>query len=149
MVILKLWREIIIVLLVAAIGILILQLQKSKHATEMEKIFHKGTITMGTIKNAEIQLKHNIERKKDLENYARQIATANARNSDLIANNHRMQSEIVKYNDRLSAYSNEANAAYAKAASTIYAECRGEYIKMGQYAERLDAEIGILTETPQ
>lgn len=149
MVVIKLWREIIGTILLISLLLMINKYQNAKHELAMTKINHKGELLSIKLSMSEAILKAEQQRKDDLENYARQIASANAKYSNLFADNNRMRSEITEYNNRLSTYSNEANAAYAKAASTIYAECRGEYLKMGHYAEKLDAEIDSLTKTPQ
>lgn len=147
-VIVKLWREIIGIILLISLLLMISKHQSVKYELEATKINHKGELLSIKLSMSEAILKAEQQRKEDLENYARQIASANAKYSNLFADNNRMRSEIIEYNNRLSTYSNEANADYAKAASTIYAECRGEYLKMGYYAEKLDAEIDSLTKAP-
>lgn len=146
--IIKLWKEITIFILIMVILFMINKYNNVKHEFELTKINHTSAIIDFNLKMAESKLNAEIERKKDLENYARKIATFDAKYSNLVVDNNRMQSEILKYNDRLSTYPNEANTAYAKAASTIYAECRGEYLKMGHYAEKLNAELDKVTKTP-
>lgn len=149
MTILLWWREIIITALVISCLWLINSNQKLDFKIKEVEIQHQSEILKAEKKTSDLVATVESQRKKDAENYAKEINTVNDKYNSAIANNVRMQSEIKAYSNRISTVSREAVENYAKTASAIYAECRSEYIEMGYYASKLDAELDKVTKSPQ
>lgn len=60
-----------------------------------------------------------------------------------------MQSEVNIYNSNLHTSNRETVENYAKTSSVLYGECKNEYIKLGQYTAKIDAELDSLTDASE
>lgn len=148
MVILIWWREIIITLLLISCLWLINSNQDLGFQVKAIELQHQSEILKAEKSSAELVATVETQRKKDAEKYAKEITSINNKYAIAMSNNVRMQSEIKTYSDRISTVSREAVENYAKTASAIYAECRIEYLEMGYYASKLDAELDKVTRSP-
>ena len=146
--IIKFWREFIIMLLIIACGVLTLKLQAANYTAKETKLIHERLVAESDSKASKLIAETQAQRKIDAELYANEINHLNNLYNDAITKSNRVQSEIRVYNTRLTEVSRKAVENYAQTASTIYGECRSEYLKMGHYASRLDAELDKVT-SPQ
>lgn len=145
---LKWWREALLILFLCAAYFCFDKWQDAKHELELQSVLHKGQITQLEIKAQNNQIAYEKQRQEDLQNYATKINSINSKYSDLLNDNNRMREQITSFNSRISTVTRQAIENYAKTASTVYAECRSEYIKVGQYAEKLNAELDSVTKSP-
>lgn len=106
---------------------------------------HKINIEESKRKYAELAAANSDEKNRSLEKYLNEINNINNKYNDAIINNNRMQSEIKSYNTRLHAVTRETVENYAKTGSILYGECKQEYINMGRYTAKIDAELNALT----
>lgn len=149
MAILYWWREIIISFLVISCLWLINGKQELGFELRETQLIHEKLIADQNAANAQAISKVNEERKIETEVYAIEINRISGMYADLANRNSRMHTEIKTYTDRLHTVSREAVETYAKAASTVYGECRTEYVTLGRYAAEIDAELDKVTKTPQ
>lgn len=145
---LKWWREALLILFLCAAYFCFDKWQDAKHDLELQSVLHKGLITQLEIKAQNNQIAYEKQRQEDLQTYAIKINSINSKYFDLLNDNNRMREQITSFNSRISTATREAVENYAKAASTIYAECRAEYLEMGRYAQTMDAELDSLTKSP-
>lgn len=142
------WREFLLVVFLCLGYFCFDKWQDAKHELELQSVLHKGQITQLEIKAANNQIAYEKQRQEDLQTYATKINSINSKYSDLLNDNNRMREQITSFNSRISTATRQAVENYARTASTVYAECRSEYIKMGQYAEKLNAELDSVTKSP-
>lgn len=146
---LKFWKELFIVILVFIIGVLVLKLQSAKYNAFETKLIHEKLISEAEAKEANIVASYNRQRQLDAEKYAKEINNVNDRYADLVSTNNRVQQKVTTYNSKLHTVTRETLEAYGKTASILFGECTKEYIEMGKYTSKLDAEIDSLTKSPQ
>lgn len=142
------WREIAIAALIALCLWLFNLNQDARYEAKETQLIHEKLIADAKANNANIVATAQRQRQLDAEKYASEINIINGKYVDLVRSNDRMRTEIKTYSDRLHTVSREAVENYAKTASAVYAECRSEYIQMGQYAAKLDAELDKTTKSP-
>lgn len=142
------WREIAIGALIALCLWLFNLNQDARYEAKETQLVHEKLIAEAVANNANIIATAQRQRQLDAEKYASEINLINGKYVDLMRSNDRVRAEIKTYSDRLHTVSREAVENYAKAASTVYAECRSEYVKMGQYTTKLDAELDKTTKSP-
>ena len=145
---LKFWKELVLIILVFIIGVLVLKLQDSQYKLQMTKIAHSSAIKDAELKNAELLLEYNIKRKEDLQKYVSKVENINDRYANLVSTNNRMQQKVTTYNTNLHTVARETLEAYAKTGTLLFNECRKEYIDLGQYTSKVDAELDKVTRTP-
>lgn len=148
MAILLYWREIAIAALIALYLFLFNLNQDARYEAKETQLIHEKLIAEAKANNANIIATAQRQRQLDAEKYASEINIINGKYVELMRSNYRMQQKIETYSNRLHTVSREAVENYAKAASAVYAECRSEYVKMGQYADKLDAELDKITKSP-
>ncbi len=146
--VLKMWREIIIVILCAVIVWLAFSKQDLKQELAETKFIHESLVKDSKLKNAQLIAQHNEQRRSDLENYANEVLNLNNRYDAALSNSNRVQQEITTYNNRLHTVTREAVENYAKAGATLYNECRKEYLELGYYTAKVDAELDSKTKSP-
>jgi hypothetical protein len=149
MAILIYWREIAIAALIALCLWLFNLNQDARYEAKETQLIHEKLIAEAESARLTSIANHSRQRQIEAEEYANQINIINGKYIGLMRSNDRMRTEIKTYSDRLHTVSREAVENYAKAASAIYAECRSEYIQMGQYAAKIDAELDKTTKSPQ
>lgn len=142
------WREIAIAALIALCLFLFNLNQDARYEAKETKLIHEKLIAESNSANANLVANHSRQRQVDAEKYASEINIINGKYVELMRSNDRMHQKIETYSTRLHTVSREAVENYAKAAGTVYAECRSEYIQMGQYAAKLDAELDKTTKSP-
>ena len=142
------WREIIICILVASCLWLINLNQDARYEAKEVRLIHEKLIAEADNKNANIVATAQRQRQLDAENYAKEIQTINDKYSDAIRRSDRVQFEIKTYTDRLDTVSRETIENYAKVGTALYSECRKEYLDLGYYAAKLDAELDKVTKRP-
>lgn len=148
MAILIYWREISIAALISLCLWLFNLNQDARYEAKETQLIHEKLIAEAKANNANIIATAQRQRQLDAEKYASEINIINGKYVDLVRSNDRMRTEIKTHSDRLHTVSREAVENYAKTASAVYAECRSEYIQMGQYAAKLDAELDKTTKSP-
>lgn len=141
-------KDILCLALLILSGILGLKLQSAQYAAKETQLIHEKLIADAEKRNAEAVAKAQQQRQIDAEKYAKEINSINDKYADLANRGNRMQLEVKTYSDRLHTVSREAVETYAKAAGQVYGECRKEYLEMGQYASKLDAELDKVTKSP-
>lgn len=146
--ILKMWREIIIAILCAVIVWLAFSKQDLKQELTETKFIHESLVKDSKLKNAQLIAQHNEQRRLDLESYANEVLNLNSRYDAALSNSNRVQQEITTYNNRLHTVTRETVENYAKAGTTLYNECRKEYLELGYYTAKLDAELDSKTKSP-
>lgn len=139
--IIKFWRELIIVTLIVLCGVLGLKLQTAQYNEKETKLIHERLVVEAKAEASELISTVQEQRKIDAEIYAIEINHINSKYNDALALSNRVQQQVTTYNNNISKVSREAVENYAKAASAVYGECRSEYLKMGYYASKLDAEL--------
>lgn len=144
----KFWREFLLIILLCSGYFYFDKYHDAKHEIELNKILHKSELAKMEINFANQRIEYERQRKEDVELYAKQVNIISSKYSDLLNDNDRMRQQITSFNSRISSATREAVENYAKAAATVYAECRTEYIKMGLYASKMDAELDSLTKSP-
>lgn len=142
------WREIAIAALIALCLWLVNANQDAQYAAKETQLIHEKLIADAEKRNAEAVAKAQQQRQLDAEQYAKEINSINDKYADLANRGNRMQLEVKTYSDRLHIVSREAVETYAKAAGQVYGECRKEYLEMGQYASKLNAELDKVTKSP-
>lgn len=142
------WREIAIASLIALCLFLFNLNQDARYEAKETQLTHEKLIAEAKANNANIIATAQRQRQLDAEKYASEINVINGKYVELMRSNDGMRQKIETYSTRLHAVSREAVETYAKAASAVYAECRSEYIQMGQYAAKLDAELDKTTKSP-
>lgn len=107
-----------------------------------ETVFtHEQLVKDAQLNSANIIATAQRQRQLDAERYANEVNIINDRYAATVSNTSRMQQEIATYNARLNALSRETVENYAKVGTALFAECRKEYLDLGYYAARLDAEL--------
>lgn len=144
---LKFWKELVIVLLLFSVFWLINLNQTAKYRANEIELIHSKLIAEAEAKSAKAIAEYQALRQEDVEAYAKQVNAINSKYASLLSDSHRLQSKIETYNTRLHTVTRETVESYAKTAATVYADCRGEYLKMGQYAAQLDAELDKVTRS--
>lgn len=141
------WREIIISLLVAACLWLVIAKQDVENDLQETTFKHEQLVKQAQLNAANIIITVQRQRQLDAENYANEINRLNDRYAATVASTNRMQQTIAEYNTRLETLSRETVENYAKVGTTLYNECRKEYLDLGYYTARLDAELDKVTTT--
>lgn len=139
------WREIIISLLVAACLWLVIAKQGVDNDLQETTFKHEQLVKQAELNAANIIITVQRQRQLDAENYANEINRLNDRYAATVTSTNRMQQTIAEYNTRLETLSRETVENYAKVGTTLYNECRKEYLDLGYYAARLDAELDKVT----
>lgn len=145
---LKFWKELAIIILVFIIGVLVLKLQSAKYNAFETKLIHEKLISESEAKEANIVASYNRQRQLDAKKYANEINNVNDRYADLVSTNNRVQQKVTTYNTNLHTVARETLEAYAKTGTLLFNECRKEYIDLGQYTSKVDAELDKVTRTP-
>lgn len=148
MIALAYWREIAIAILIALCLWLVNINQDARYAAKETQLIHEKLIAESKANNANIVATAQRQRQLDAENYAKEITNLNDRYANLAKRDDRVQLEIKTYSDRLNTIGREAIENYAKAAGQVYGECRKEYLELGYYAAKLDAELDRVTKSP-
>lgn len=146
---LKLWREIVIVSLIVLCGILALKLQTAKYNEKETQLIHEKLTKEAEVRNAEILAKINEDRRIETEVYAIEINRINGLYVDLVGRNHRMQSEIKTYTDRLHTFSRETLEKNAKTCGILYGKSTELIVGMGRHLAEIDTELDSVTKSPQ
>lgn len=149
MTILLWWREIIITALVISCLWLINSNQKLDFKIKEVEIQHQSEILKAEKKTSDLVATVESQRKKDAENYAKEINTVNDKYNSALLNSNRMHEKVTTYNTRLHTVTRETLENYAKTGSVLYGQCKAEYLNLGYYASKLDAELDKLTKPPQ
>lgn len=142
------WREIIICILVASCLWLVNLNQDARYKAKEVHLIHEKLIAEADSNNANIIATAQRQRQLDAEDYAKEIQIINDKYGDSVRRSDRVQLEIKTYSDRLNTVSREAVENYAKAGTALYSECRKEYLDLGHYAAKLDAELDKTTKSP-
>ena len=146
---LKYWRELIIAALVLLLCVLSLKLQSANYEAKEIKLIHEKLVNDAELKTANIVATAQRQRQLEAEKYAVEINSINERYNDALAKSNRVQQEVTTYNTRLHTATREAVENYAKTGSVLYGECRKEYLNLGQYTAKLDAELDKVAKSPQ
>lgn len=146
--ILKWWRELLIIALVFLCGTLVLKNQSAKHNAFETKLIHEKLIAESETREANAVATYNRQRQLDAEKYANEVNNINGKYVDLVSNSNRMQQKVTTYNTNLHTVARETLETYAKTGTLLFNECRKEYIDLGQYTSKLDAELDKVTRTP-
>ena len=141
----KYYKEIIIICLLFICLFLQLKLKDTKYEINELKLQHNIKLEESARKYAELVAINNEDKSRSMEKYINEITNINNKYNDIISDNNRVQSEIKTYNTRLHTATRETIENYAKTGSILYGECKKEYINMGQYAAKLDAELDSVT----
>lgn len=148
MVILLWWREIIITLLVVSCLWLINKNQRLDFKVKEIKITHQSEILKAEKKTSDLVSEVESQRRKDTEKYAKEINTVNDKYNSALLNSNRMHEKVTTYNARLHTVTRETLETYAKTGSILYGQCKSEYLELGYYTSKLDAELDKLTKAP-
>lgn len=143
--IIKYYKGIIIICLLFICLFLQLKLKDTKYEINDLKLQHNIKLEESARKYAELVAINNEDKSRSMEKYINEITNINNKYNDIISDNKRVQSEIKTYNTRLHTATRETIENYAKTGSILYVECKKEYINMGQYAAKLDAELDSVT----
>ena len=145
---LSMWREFIIALLCIAVVWLTFTKMKLEHELTETHLIHQNLVNDSELRNARLVAQHNEQRKIDLENYANEVLNLANRYDAALANSSRVQQETTTYNNRLHTVTRETLENYAKVGTTLYNECRKEYLGLGYYTAKVDAELDSVTKSP-
>lgn len=148
MVALLYWKELLIALLIIGCLWLVNKNQDLRHELKETVFIHESLVKDSKLKNAQLIAQHNEQRRLDLESYANEVLNLNNRYDAALSNSNRVQQEITTYNNRLHTVTREAVETYAKTGASLYNECRKEYLDLGYYAAKLDAELDSKTKAP-
>lgn len=146
--ILLLWREILIGFLIVCCSWLFMTKQVLEHDLKETVFTHEQLVKDAQLNSANIIATAQRQRQLDAERYANEVNIINDRYAATVSNTSRMQQEIATYNARLNTLSRETVENYAKVGTALFAECRKEYLDLGYYASRLDAELDKTTKKP-
>ena len=145
--ILKWWRELVIIGLIFSFGTLLLKYQSAKYNALETKLTHEKLIAESETREANAVATYNRQRQLDAEKYANEVNNINDKYANLVSTSNRMQQKVTTYNTNLHTVARETLEAYAKTGTLLFNECRKEYIDLGQYTSKLDAELDSLTTT--
>lgn len=146
--ILKWWRELVIIGLIFSFGILLLKYQSAKYNALETKLIHEKLIAESETREANAVATYNRQRQLDAEKYANEVNNINDKYANLVSTSNRMQQKVTTYNTNLHTVARETLETYAKTGTLLFNECRKEYIEMGQYTSKVDAELDKVTRTP-
>lgn len=146
--ILKWWRELVIIGLIFSFGILLLKYQSAKYNALETKLIHEKLIAESKTREANAVATYNRQRQLDAEKYANEITNINDKYANLVSTSNRMQQKVTTYNTNLHTVARETLEAYAKTGTLLFGECKREYIELGQYTSKVDAELDKVTRTP-
>lgn len=141
------WRELIIIFLATACLAINDKLQDSKGELVEVKLIHENLVKEAELKSANAIATYNRQRQLDAEKYASEINSLNDKYAIALSNSGRLYEKITTYNDRLHTTTRETLEAYAKTGSILYGECRKEYLDLGYYTAKLDAELDKVTDS--
>lgn len=142
------WREIIITLLVVFCLWIINNNQKLDFKAKETVLIHEKLVLDAERKTANVISLYQSQRKADLEIFTNETIKLNDKYSIALSNSNRVYEKVTTYNDRLHTTTRETVENYAKAGSTLYSECRKEYLDLGYYTAKLDAELDSKTKQP-
>ncbi|KAF1026200.1 MAG: hypothetical protein GAK29_01462 [Acinetobacter bereziniae] len=142
------WKELIIISLVILCGSLGLKLQSAQYKAKEVQILHDKMIAENNAKTANIVATYQQQRQLDAEKYASEISNINDKYVNLVSSSNRMQQKVTTYNTNLHTIARETLETYAKTGTLLFNECRKEYIDLGQYTSKVDAELDGVTRTP-
>ena len=148
MVALLYWKELLIALLIIGCLWLINKNQDLRHELKETVFIHEKLVLEAEARNAKAVADAQEQRQLDAEKYASEISKLNDRYAAALSNSNGLQLEIKTYSDRLHTVTREAVENYAKAGASLYNECRKEYLDLGYYAAKLDAELDSKTKAP-
>lgn len=148
MVALLYWKELLIALLIVGCLWLVNKNQDLRYELKETVFIHESLVKDSKLKNAQLIAQHNEQRRLDLESYANEVLNLNNRYDAALSNSNRVQQEITTYNTRLHTITREAVENYAKTGASLYNECRKEYLDLGYYTAKLDAELDSKTKAP-
>lgn len=146
MTILLWWREIIIALLVVFCLWLINDNQKLGFEAKETVLIHEKLVLDAERKTANVISLYQSQRKADLEIFTNETIKLNDKYAIALSNSNRVYEKVTTYNDRLHTTTRETVENYAKVGSTLYSECRKEYLDLGYYTAKLDAELDSKTK---
>lgn len=146
MAILLWWREIIITLLVVFCLWIINDNQKLGFEAKETVLIHEKLVLDAERKTANVISIYQSQRKADLEIFTNETIKLNDKYAIALSNSNRVYEKVTTYNDRLHTTTRETVENYAKAGSTLYSECRKEYLDLGYYTAKLDAELDSKTK---
>lgn len=142
------WRELLIIALVFLCGTLVLKNQSAKYNAFETKLIHEKLIAESETREANAVATYNRQRQLDAEKYANEVNNINDKYVNLVSNSNRMQQKVTTYNTNLHTVARETLEAYAKTGTLLFGECKREYIELGYYASKLDAELEKVTRSP-
>lgn len=142
------WREIIICILFGSCLWLVNMNQDANYEVKEIKLIHENLIKDAELKSANAVASYNRQRQLDAEKYASEINSLNDKYAIALSNSGRVYEKITTYNDRLHTTTRETLENYAKTGSLLYSECRKEYLNLGYYTAKLDAELDSKTKAP-
>lgn len=148
MVILLWWREVSISILLISCLWLINKNQSLDFKVKEITIAHQGEILKAEKKTSDLIAAVESQRKKDAENYAKELNTINDKYNSALLNSNRMHEKVTTYNTRLHTVTRETLENYAKTGSILYGQCKSEYLNLGYYTSKLDAELDKVTKSP-
>ncbi len=148
MAILLWWKEIAIALLVVTCLWLINKNQDLGFKAKEIQLTHEKLVAEAKVNSANVVATAQRQRQLDAEKYANEINDLNTRYADALSKSNRVYEKVTTYNDRLHTVTRETVENYAKTGALLYNECRKEYLDLGHYAAKLDAELDSKTKSP-
>lgn len=143
------WREIVIGVLVLCCLWLVNGKQKLEHELKETVFIHESLVKDANLKAANAVATFQRQRQLDAERYANEVTNLNDKYRVAMSDSNRVQQEITTYNARLHTVTREAVENYAKTGTTLYNECRKEYLELGYYTAKVDAELDSKTKGPK
>lgn len=147
-ILIKLWRELLILVFVIACLLLINSNQDKKYKIKEIQFIHEKQLKESELKFSNAVITFAAQRKLDAEEYAKKVNDLNDKYAVAMSDSNRVQQSITDYNNRLSTNTRQSLENYAKTSSVLYSECRKEYLNLGYYTAKVDAELDSKTKAP-
>ena len=141
------WREILIALLVVVCLWLINKNQDLGFKAKEIQLTHEKLVLEAKANSANVVATAQRQRQIDAEKYASEVNNLNIRYADALSKSNRVYEKVTTYNNRLHTVTRETVENYAKTGSLLYNECRKEYLDLGHYTAKLDAELDKVTDS--
>lgn len=145
---LKLWRELLILVFVIACLLLINSNQDKKYKIKEIQFIHEKQLKESELNFVKDMFEFSEKRRLDVEEYAKKVNDLNDKYAVAMSDSNRVQQSITDYNNRISSNTRQALENYAKTSSVLYSECRKEYLNLGYYTAKVDAELDSKTKAP-
>lgn len=146
---LRLWRETVIIVLLALLAISAFLYSERGNKIERIKSEYK-------LESAQIAAEYESKaRQIERENYERTITAVNeykAREQAILADNADARNAVNSLSDTIDKLADKAKAdasfrdRYLTTSNQLFKECIGEYSKMGEVASRLSNDLRLITE---